>query len=163
MSNTWNEDLKNILLRPGTVAVLATVNPDGTPHAAVMESLRLSENGTLEYLELLESSRSYRNLTASLWFSKKVSIVVATPDGNRSLITGKPTKISISGSSFEERYVQIRELLGDVDLAAVCSIEILDVVEETFTVRFAQQEAERPFYKHLDRIAKKEGESHDGH
>ena len=153
MSNIWNEKLKKILTTPGTVAVLATINGDGTPHAAVMESVSITEHGTLEYLELLESSRSYRNLTASLWFNKTVAILVAAPDGSRSLITGKPAKISISGSTFEERYVRIREQRGDVDLAAVCIIEIIDVVEETFAVRFAQQEAERPFYTHLDRIA----------
>jgi len=154
MSNSWNEELKTILTTPGTVALLATINGDGTPHAAVMEFVSLAENGTLEYLELLESSHSYRNLNASLWFSKTVAILISNPDGNRYLITGKPVKISISGSTFEERYVWIREQRGDVDLAAVCIIEIIDVVEETFAVRFAQQEADRPFYTHLDRIAR---------
>ncbi|MFZ4859065.1 MAG: pyridoxamine 5'-phosphate oxidase family protein [Desulfuromonadaceae bacterium] len=154
MSFSCNEGLKKILNSPDTVTVLATINGDGTPHAAVLDSIRLTEDGTLEYLELLESAQSYRNLTASLWFNKTVSLLVATPDGTRYLITGRLVKISISGSYFEECYARIREKLGDMDLAAVCFIKILDVVDETLAVRFARQEVERPFYKHLDRLAK---------
>ncbi len=153
MSFSCHEGLKKILNRPDAVTVLATINGDGTPHAAVLDSLRLTEDGTLEYLELLESARSYRNLTASLWFNKTVSLLVATPDGARYQITGKLVKISICGSYFEECYIRVREKPGEMDLAAVCFIKILDVVEETLTVKFARQEAERPFYKHLDRIA----------
>ena len=152
MSQIIDEQLKNILNKPDTVAVLSTINGDGTPHTAVMESVRLNESGALEYLELLESSRGYRNLTASLWFNKTVSVLVSTPDGTRYLIKGVPDRITVCGAYFEDRYRQIRENRGDVDLAAVCSIKILEIEDDSFAVKFAQQESVRPFYKHLDRI-----------
>lgn len=146
------ERLKKNLTKPDTVAVLATINNDGTPHTALLESARLTENGALEYLELLESSRGYRNLTASLWFNKTVSVLVSTPDGTRFQIIGVPDRITVCGAYFEDRYRQIREKRGDVDLAAVCSIKILEIEDDSFAVKFAQQESVRPFYKHLDRI-----------
>jgi hypothetical protein len=155
MPLTHDSRITEIINNPDTVKVLSTVNADGTPHAAVLETLRLNADGALEYLELLESSRSYRNLTAALWYDTVVSVVLSTPGGVRYQIKGKPVRITICGPYFEERYVAIREELGDVDLAAVCFIKVLEIEEETFAVRFAQQEAQHPFYKHLDRLADK--------
>jgi hypothetical protein len=157
MPKIYYELLKNILNKPDTVAVLSTINGDGTPHTTVLESARLTDSGALEYLELLESSRGYRNLTASLWFNKTVSALVSTPDGVRYLIKGAPDRITVCGAYFEDQYRRIRESRGDVDLAAVCSIKILEIEDDSFAVKFVQQESARPFYKHLDRITHRKG------
>ncbi len=153
MSVNHFERLKHIIGKPGTFAVLSTVNGDGSPQTSLLESAHLNDSGAFEFLELIESSRSYRNLTASLWFSKPVSLLVSTTEGERYLIKGIPNRITVCGSYFEERYREIRAIRGDVELAAICSIYPLEIEDDSFAVAFARQEAERPFYKHLDRIA----------
>lgn len=56
--------------------VLATTDPSGEPHVVFKGSLQVDEKGDIIYLELLESSRSNRNLVNSIWFKRKVAINV---------------------------------------------------------------------------------------
>mgnify|MGYP003611292845 CR=1 FL=1 len=44
-----------------TIKVLSTVNEQGHPYSVAKWFMRVSEQGYLTYLELLESSRSYSN------------------------------------------------------------------------------------------------------
>lgn len=158
MSIQWEEEVVRLLNDRDTVKVLATTDDQGTPHAVVKQSLRLEE-GNLVYLELLESSQTQKNLTRSIWFNRKVSVTLKGKGGQSWQIKGKPVKAIVAGEIFEKNYLAVRERLGDVDLAAVWVIRPEEVVNETYGVRKAQQEANRPILTHLDRLAKK---SEDG-
>lgn len=151
-------DIKNEVVElfntQGTVKVLVTLDESGQPHAVVKNSLRFSGDGKLFYLELLESSKSYRNFTRSLWFNQKVTVSAAGENGASYQVKGVPEKILISGPVFEKHYRDIREKPGDVDLAAVCVINPEEVINETFKLRFEEQENRQPVFRHLDRLAK---------
>jgi hypothetical protein len=154
MAVEMSREIIDIMNNPESLKILATVNEQNVPHAVVKQTIRIAENSEIEYLELLESSTTYKNFVHSLWFHHPVAITVKGPGNTSFQIQGQPKKVIISGPVFEQNYVAIRQKLGDVDLAAVCIIEPISVADQTFAVRFADQEKSRPFFKHLDRLAK---------
>ncbi len=134
--------------------ILATLDGDGFPHAVVKQSLQVGDDGNLLYLELLESSRTNKNLVRSIWFDQKVAVTVTGKGGQSYQIKGKPVKTHITGPVFQRHYTAIRERLGDVDLAAVWVIEPEEVIEETFVSRKVAEERKHPFFTHLDRLVR---------
>jgi hypothetical protein len=146
--------VRELLDDKDTVKVLATTDKNGIPHAVVKQTLHVDEGGRLAYLELLESSRTNRNLVSSIWFNRKVSVVLQGKDGLSFEIIGRPVKTLITGPVFQRHYIAVRENLGDVDLAAVWIIEPEEVNNQTFAARKAQEDARHPIFTHLDRLAK---------
>lgn len=133
--------------------VLATLDSDGFPHAVVKQSLQPAQDGNILYLELIESSRTNKNLVRSIWFNQKVAITLIGRDGRSYQIKGAPVKTHITGPLFQEQYSAVRQRLGDVDLAAVWVIEPQEIIDETFGKRKAEEEAAHPLFQHLDRLA----------
>jgi hypothetical protein len=154
MAVTITEELTAILGRTDTVKVLVTTDEKGTPHAVVKESLQLDEENHLIYFELLESSHTNKNMVRSIWFNHSITVAVMGANGESYQIKGKPVKAIVSGRAFRKYYEQIREKNGDIDLAAVWVIEPQEIVDQRFTVRRKQEEASRPYFTHLDRLAK---------
>lgn len=154
MAVQLNQEIIDLFADSETTKILATVDEFGVPHVVVKQSLHLGDDGNLHYLELLESSRSNKNLVGSIWFDRKVAVAVKGRDGKSYQIKGKPVKTHITGPVFQQHYTAIRERLGDVDLAAVWVIEPEEVIEETFVARKAEEEAAHPLFRHLDRLAK---------
>ncbi|MEK4511124.1 pyridoxamine 5'-phosphate oxidase family protein [Paenibacillus sp. FSL K6-2524] len=152
MAVVWEQKVVELINNKDSVKVLATLDGDGVPHTAVKQSLHVDQEGRIVYLELLESSRTFKNITLSLWHDQYVSVTVKDDESSYK-IKGKPTRIHICGTLFEEHYIAVRERLGDVDLAAVCVIEPEEVRNQTYHERLAVQEAGQPFYVHLDRLA----------
>lgn len=148
------KEVVDLINNNDSLKILTTVDEQNVPHAVIKQSLHVGENGDIQYLELFESSLSYKNFTRSLWFDRRVSILVKGADELSYQIKGKPVRIIISGPELESSYLKIRAKLGDVDLASICSIEPEEVVNETFWVKYAEQEKSRPYFKHLDRLAK---------
>ncbi|ADY55842.1 hypothetical protein Sgly_1542 [Syntrophobotulus glycolicus DSM 8271] len=161
MSIQLEDSVAGLLNDKDTLKVLATTDQNGVPHAVVKQSLRLGEDGNIVYLELLESSQTYKNLIGSIWFNRKVAVILKGKDGRSYQIKGSPVKAIVAGKIFEENYSAVRERLGDVDLAAVWIIQPEEVINETFSVRQGYEEANRPFFKHLDRLAKKDSEKQE--
>lgn len=140
-----------LLRDDATTKVLATVGADGKPHAAVKQSLTVSEEGNLVHHELLESSRTSKNLLRALWSDGRVSVLVRRDDESW-VITGRPIRAEIAGPDFQREYVRIRERLGDVDLAALWVIEPEAAARQSYAARRADEEAAHPHFTHLDRI-----------
>ena len=147
-------DVIELLNDPAATKVLATVDEHGVPHLAVKQSLYVDVAGRLVYTELLESSRSNRNLVRSIWFGKSVSVLVSGSGGRSFQVKGKPVKTHISGPVFRKHYQEIRSLLGDVDVAAVWVIEPQEVIDGSYAARSAEEKERFPFFNHLDRLVK---------
>ncbi len=154
MATNLNKEIRDLIADAEATKVLATLDADGVPHAVVKQSLQIGEDGNIIYLELLESSRTNRNLVRSIWFDRKVAVIVTGRGGQSYQIKGKPLKTHITGPLFQKHYTAVRERLGEVDLAAVWVIEPDEVIEESFAVRKEEEERNHPFFIHLDRLAK---------
>ncbi len=147
-----DEKLRAIINKPDTLKAVATIDKNGVPHVVFKGSVGASDDGNIYFYELLESSRNGQNLVHSIWFGKKVAINVLDGDRNSYEIVGKPVKCITSGREFEKVYIAVRERLGDVDLSAIWIVEPETVTNETFKVRFSEQEEKYPILKHLDRL-----------
>ncbi|MEI6209280.1 MAG: pyridoxamine 5'-phosphate oxidase family protein [Desulfuromonadales bacterium] len=154
MAAKLNKEIIALFGSDDSTKVLATVNEHGYPHAAAKPFIRVDDDGNLLYLELVESSRTQKNLVRSIWFDQKVSVSVSGRDGQSWQIKGKPIKTLITGPVFLHHYQDVRERLGDVDLSAVWVIEPEEVINENIQVRHTEEEALHPLFRHLDRLAK---------
>ncbi len=154
MATTLNKEIIALLSSDDSTKVLATVNERGFPHAAAKPFIRVDDDGNLLYLELVESSRTQKNLVRSIWFDQKVSISVSDRDGQSWQIKGKPVKTLVTGPTFLHHYRDVRRRLGDVDLSAVWIIEPEEIINENVFVRHAEEEQAHPLFRHLDRLVK---------
>ncbi len=150
------QSIAKLLEDKSTVKVLATSDENGNPHVVVKQSIHADEEGNLVSLELLESSRSNKNLVRSIWFGRNVAVLVCGEDGTSYQIKGRPVKAHIAGPVFRKYYTKAREMQNDADLAAVWIITPIEVTEQTLSIRKAEEEAARPYFIHLDRLAGKE-------
>jgi hypothetical protein len=154
MATKLNKEIIALLGSDDSTKVLATVNEQGYPHAAVKPYILADDDGNLLYLELVESSLTQKNLVRSIWFDQKVSISVSDNHGQSWQIKGKPVKTLITGPVFLHHYREVRQRLGDVDLSAVWVIEPEEVINENILVRHAEEELAHPLFRHLDRLVK---------
>lgn len=154
MATKLNKEIIALLGSDDATKVLATIGEQGYPHAAAKPFIRVDSDGNLLYLELIESSRTQKNLVRSIWFDQKVSISVSDRHGKSWQVKGKPVKSLITGPVFQHYYRDVREHLGDVDLSAVWVIEPEEIINENIFVRHAEEEQAHPLFRHLDRLAK---------
>jgi hypothetical protein len=148
-----SEVLKQLINQPTTIGTIATLDESGVPHAVPSPFLRLDAEGRFIHLELLETSTTHRNLLRSIWFDRPVTVSLSGKAGQVVVARGKVYKAHVSGPLFSCYYREVRETLGDADLAAVWVIESKEVIDETYTLRKAREEELHPFFKHLDRLA----------
>ncbi|MDR1460245.1 MAG: hypothetical protein LBI78_01180 [Campylobacteraceae bacterium] len=136
-----------------SVKVLINIDDDGVAHPAVKNSLR-SENDNIVYTEFLESSNTNRFLTKALWFDKKVSILLLTHDGRSFKIVAQPTRAIVSGKIFQKYYEEVQSKFKDFDLSTVWVFKPLEITEQTLQKRVDEEKRDRPYFLHLDRLAK---------
>lgn len=151
MAIRLSDEVLTLVRDPEAVKVLATVDADGSPHAVVKQSLTADEEGRLVHHELLESSRTNKNLLRALWFGGRVSVTVRRGDASWQ-VKGRPVRAHVSGPHFQREYVRIRERLGDVDLAAVWVIEPEEAIDQSLAARTEREVSAHPDFVHLDRI-----------
>jgi predicted pyridoxine 5'-phosphate oxidase superfamily flavin-nucleotide-binding protein len=150
-----NDELKAIIADKETIKVLASVDLDGNPHVVAKGSIALTEDGKqIVYSELLEGSRTNKNLTAGIWFNKKVAINLISKDRVSYQIKGTPVKTLIAGKTFEKYYIQAEQRNPENNLAAVYYIDIEEIINESYPVRFKEEREKHPLYIHLDKLAK---------
>jgi hypothetical protein len=150
-------EVLNLLNNEDTVKILVTVDDVGTPHPVVKNSLR-NEGGTITYIEFLESSRTNRYMTKSLWFNKSVSILILTPDEKSWEITALPARAIVNGKIFQRYYEEAQKKYDGLDIATVWILQPLEIREGTLQKRVAEESQNRPYFLHLDRLAKNTSE-----
>lgn len=151
-------EILNLLNSEDTVKILVTVDDRGTPHPAIKNSLR-SEGDSIIYMEFLESSRTNRYMTKSLWFNRAVSILVLTHDEKSWKITAMPVRAIISGKIFQRYYEEAGKKYGGLDLSTVWILRPLEIVEETLHRRAEEESQKHSHFLHLDKLAKNEAEA----
>jgi hypothetical protein len=152
-----NEILR-LLNEENSVKILTTIDENGLPYPAVKGTLHYDEENIV-YSEFLESSKTNRNMTRSLWFDKPVRILLLTADKKSFRITALPHRAIVNGKIFQRYYEAAREQFGDVDLSTVWLLKPLEAVEQSFQKRIDEESENRPYFMHLDRLAKKNEEA----
>jgi hypothetical protein len=147
------QDVAQLIRQEDSLKFISTLGPDKVPYIAASPHLYLNDDNRIVHLELLETSRTNRNLLQSIWFDQNVAVLVEHPSGRSCVITARGVKSIISGPVFQTHYTGIREKLGDVGLVAVWILEPSEIFEETFFIRQEREESRRLSYIHLDRLA----------
>jgi hypothetical protein len=145
-------EILEILNDGESVKILCCIDDEGAPHPVVKDSLQ-SDGENILYFEFLESSKTNRYMTRALWFDKKVSVLLLTPDKKSFLITAKPLRAVVSGKYFEDFYRQADEKYG-LDLSTVWILKPESITEQTLQKRVKEEAAARPYFVHLDRLKK---------
>jgi hypothetical protein len=132
--------------------ILCCAGDEGTPHPVVKDSLR-SAGGNILYFEFIESSKTNRYMTRSLWFDKKVTVLAIT--GKKSFsITARPVRAIVSGKDFQVFYREAAEKYGGMDLSTVWVLKPEEITEQTLQKRADEEARNRPYFIHLDRLKK---------
>jgi len=149
------QQVQNIVADSSSLKIVSALNENGTIHSAPKGSLKVNASGQLEYIEVLESSSSYKNVIRSLWFDKKVTVLVISADKRTYEIIGNVKRILTSGRYFEDAYNSFLEKRGR-GIAAVIQIEVESINDLDISKRIERQEREHFFFTHLDRLAVQE-------
>ncbi|MCR4895741.1 MAG: hypothetical protein K5891_03080 [Lachnospiraceae bacterium] len=148
-----SQEIIDAINDPGSIKVLASISRTGELHVVPKGTITVNEEGNIRYYELLEGSQTNKNVTFALWFGRKIAINIITPDRRSYQIKGIPVKSLVAGKEYQKHYERAMELIPDSDLAAVYEIELTDVREESYPVRFAEEARDNPLYIHLDKLA----------
>jgi monomeric isocitrate dehydrogenase len=146
-------DILELLNDEKSVKILVSVDDEGLPHPVVKESLRY-ENGDIIHTEFLESSNTNRFLTKALWFDKKVVILLLDSDKRSFKITAQPVRAIVNGKLFQKYYEEVQNRFKDFDLSTVWVFKPLEIKEQTLQKRVDEETHARPYFLHLDRLAK---------
>ncbi|MDR1614495.1 MAG: hypothetical protein LBS26_02895 [Campylobacteraceae bacterium] len=136
-----------------SIKILVSIDDEGLAHPVVKDSLRYEDDGIV-YTEFLESSNTNRFLTKALWFDKKVSILLLTEDKRSFKITAQPVKAIVNGKIFQRYYEEVLNKFKDFDLSTVWVFKPLEITEQTLQKRVDEEKRDRPYFLHLDRLAK---------
>lgn len=150
-------EILNRLNEKESVKILVTVDENNLPHPVVKESLH-SDGDQIIYTELIESSRTNRFMTKSLWFDTPVSILLLTNDEKSFLITAQPHRAIVSGKEFQKYYEAVQKEHTGFDLSTVWILKPLEIKEQSLHVRVEEENEKRPYFLHLDRLAKEKQE-----
>jgi hypothetical protein len=137
---------------PKVVKILGTIDRDGRPRLSVKSSIRAGEGGLMEVWEMIETSRSNKNLLSALWFGGAAAVLLAPPDGRSFLLRVRPVRTIICGREFQERYEEAKKLDPRSPLSAVWLLAVDEVEETTLSKRRLEEEAAHPLAIHLDRL-----------
>jgi hypothetical protein len=152
MAVTLDPETRDLLADPATTGIIATVDEEGIPQVTVSRFLR-ADGDHLIHLELLESSPTTRDLLRSLWFDRKVAVLLKGEGGESRVIRGRAIRTHISGPVFRSCYETVRGLLGDAGLAGVWVIEADEIIDDTYETRRVLEKERFPFHLHLDQLA----------
>ncbi len=147
-------ELTELLRDPETVKVLTTLDENGDPHTVFKGSLTVLEDGHIGYAEVLESSQTNKNMVRSLWFDKKVTIVIGKGDGISYQIKGKPSRCLVGGPIFKRFLDKVKEKGGaEADIQTVWLILPETIRNESPHIRIKEEEEKKPFLnKRLNRF-----------
>ena len=98
-------------------------------------------------------------MTKSLWFNRAVTILMLTPDGKSWKITALPVQAIVNGKIFQRYYEEAQKKYNGLDIATVWVLRPLEIREETLQKRAEEESQNRPYFLHLDRLAKNTSEA----
>lgn len=144
----------DIISDSGSIKVLVTVDEEGNPHAAFKDGLTVLDDGNLAFGEEFEGSQTNVNLVRSIWYNKRVELILRDRRGTTFQIKGKPYRYAHSGPLFKKFYLAEREKRGpDSELAGVWIVIPQEVRNETYEIRKKEEDERHPFFRHFDRAS----------
>ncbi len=148
------DEVLELLRDPASVKLLATVDPDGTPHLAIRPSLTVLENGELAFAEELDSSELSQDLVHAIWRDRRVTVGVSL-GATVWQIRARLWRCVITGPLLKRFLLLARAERGpDADISTVWVLRADDVRDDSPAVRRLEDASRRPNAgSHLDRAS----------
>jgi len=138
------KEIKDLINDPKSIKVVVTKDEDAVPHAVIKGSLMVLDDGRLAFVELVNYSRTYRNIMRLMNSDEKkrlVSILVYRPDDMSCYqIKGEPIRIENEGPIFDMFLDIIWGIMPDADPVLVCVIEPTELMNEGYEARLEEEE-----------------------
>ena len=135
-----SEELAEIFHDPKTVKVLVTSDDNGVPHPVFKGSLTLLDDGMIAYSELIERSRTYKNMLNNYWKKKEVAIALYNEGRGAFQVKGRPHRFIIEGPIWDRFLEETWKVLPEADPAGVWIIEPLAVENLDYSLRRNEEE-----------------------
>lgn len=157
MTEKITEEIKNIINDKRTLAVLSAVGKDGNPYAQAAHKIAVKDDGRIAVHQLLEKSQLQKNLVYSIWFSKKVSLLLTSKDGKQFHLYLKPYQAVVAGREFTKEYKKVLAEYGpDSDLSTIWLFDVESFASANYSDEKAREKEEHPYLYHMDKIVKGE-------
>lgn len=143
MTTILPKEVIDSLNDPETVKVLTTTGENGVPHTVFKHTLLAMEDGNLGYVELIERSRTYKNMLRNHWAKKTVAVsIYNSKTGLAYQIKGMPYRYVVEGPIWSMFRDMVWSVMPDVEPAGVWLITPQEVLNEAYPVRY-KEECER--------------------
>lgn len=134
------KEVVEALRDPEAIKVLTTRDEDGTPHTVFKYSMTVMDDGQLAFLELLERSRTYKNMLRNHWFKQKVAVSIFNPkSGIAYQIKGAPTRCILEGDEWTDFRANLWKHMPDLEPAALWLIGPEEVMDESIEARLSEE------------------------
>jgi len=134
------KEIMETLNDPETLKVLTTTDEKGIPHTVVKDTLKALDSETIAYMELIESSRTSRNILRNLWDKKLVAITLFNVKERTSYqIKGQPYRLMLEGPIWDQFLGKIWDEFPESDPAGVWLIKTKEIINQNYEVRLAEE------------------------
>ncbi len=124
-------EVKRLLEDPESVKVLTTTDKYGVPHTVFKASITALDDDFLAYVELLETSRSQRNMLQSLWFKKPVAVAIYKK-GLAYQIKGEPYRLVVEGPLRDRFFKEVWKQTPEANPCGVWLIRPKEIIDESY-------------------------------
>jgi len=139
------KEVAKIINDPKKIKTLTTIDVEGNPHTVPIGSMAALEDGNIAFMELLETSKTQRNMLNCYWFKKNVSILVVDDweKGDVYQIKGSPYKFLFQGPIWDKFLREVWKIIPAADPAGVWLIMPKEVVNQNYFLRRKHEEERR--------------------
>ena len=141
------KEVVDALQDPETIKALTTTDKEGCPHTVYKFSITVMEDGGIGYVEMIERSRTYKNMLHNHWDKKNVAISIFNPkSGLAYQIKGIPTHCLTEGAIWDKFRDECWKQMPDAEPAAVWLIEPDEIMDESYEGRLKEESKRIPQY-----------------
>ena len=139
------EEILGALRDPQKMKTLTTVDKDGVPHTVPIGSMTVLEDGNIAFMELLDTSKTQKNMLNCYWSKTKVSVLVVDDWGRGKVwqIKGDPYKYLILGPIWDQFLEQVWQKIPEADPSGVWIIAPTEVRNQGYFERRRGEEERR--------------------
>ena len=139
------DNVRLLLEHPNNVKTVTTVDKDGNPYSVPVNSVSVMDDGNIAFMELLDTSRTQKNMLNCYWFKKDVSIVVIADwgKGEAYQIKCRPYKFLTEGPVWDKFLDMIWKVIPEADPSGVWLLTPEEIRNQNYFARRKGEEERR--------------------
>lgn len=149
-----SKEIMESLNDPETIKTLSTTDESGNPETVFEDTLVALDEESLAYLEMIETSNTYKNMLRNFWQKKQVSITVYNEKrGISCQIKAEPYRWAMDDALWDRFLYEAWKKVPDADPSGVWIIKPIEIIDEHYEAKRQAETDRRPrsrfWYKYL--------------